>query len=104
MSLRTLEVAVAQDLTRWAKEAEAFGEGIAVKAWLAFKVIVLGMAPSLLVEFQGLVVKVLADVASSDLADIEAGVLNLASTELKAALAGLGSQFTQALIVIVKTL
>lgn len=62
------------------------------------------MAPGLLVEFQGLVVKVLAEVASGDLADIEAGVLNPASAELKDALAGLGSQFTQALIVIVRTL
>jgi hypothetical protein len=104
MSLKTLELAVVHDLGAWAREAEAFAEGLAVKAWLAFKVIVLGMAPGLLVEFQALVVKVLADIASGDLADIEAGVLNLASAELKAALAGLGSQFTQALIVIVKAL
>ena len=104
MSLKTLEIAVATDLRRWAATAEAFGEGLAVKAWLAFKVIVLGMAPGLLVEFQALVVKVLQDVAGGDLADIEAGVLNLASAELKAALADLGSEFTQALIVIVQAL
>jgi hypothetical protein len=104
MSLKTLEVAVVQDLKAWTAAADEFAEGLATKAWLAFKIIVLSMAPGLLTEFRGLVTRVLADVASGDLADIEAGVLNLASAELRAALQGLGSQFTQALIVIVRAL
>ncbi|HEY2481588.1 MAG TPA: hypothetical protein VGI30_05255 [Caulobacteraceae bacterium] len=104
MSLKTLEITVVQDLKAWAIAADDYAEGLVTKAWLAFKIIVLSLAPGLLTEFRGLVAKALGDIESGDLADIEAGVLNLASAELKAALQGLGSQFTQALIVIVKAL
>ena len=95
---------VKTDVSAWAGVAGSFLEGLGLKMLLAAKTVILSLTPALLVEFQSLVVSALKDVTSGDLADIETAVVTMASADLKAALASFGSQWVQALIVIVQQL
>lgn len=103
MSIGSFITTVENDIVKWAKEAEDVADAILDDVWGGIKAVVFALDPALLAEFKTLV-KDLVEVEQmvlADLADFETALLNKASPALQGALQGLGSQVTQALIVLI---
>jgi hypothetical protein len=77
-------------------------ESDAAVLWGDFKSIFTAMLPAQYTVLQGLVVELITDVATGDIADIETALLNKAETEELAWIKSLGSATLQAVIGVIK--
>ena len=98
----SLITTIENDLTAAWGEIVGIVENDALVLWGDFKSIFTAMLPAQYTILQGLVIELLTDVATGDIADIETALLNKAETEELAWIKNLGSQDLQAVIAVIK--
>jgi hypothetical protein len=99
--MSTILQVVEEDLKKLWTEGEAFVEGEARILWADFKVILSSLLPSEYMILRNFVLQVLPDVATGNIAAIEAAVLNLALVQELGWIKELGSATLQAVIALI---